>query len=159
MIHHSHYLHAFARGDGKRFVTKLRPGAAPTGPRKVTIAAVIVMRQRQLQPLRGSATQGVIMKALLSVVSVLLLCSCAGAPVMTGSMQSSFNGNTYTSGPTSADDPRLRSPQFYMNDDKSPAMQPVAPAPSQFGTVDNFCAANCVARRSPATYCDQACTR
>jgi hypothetical protein len=51
------------------------------------------------------------MKALLSVVAALLLCSCAGAPTMNGSVQSSFNGSTYTSGPTSADDPRFRNPQ------------------------------------------------
>jgi hypothetical protein len=99
------------------------------------------------------------MKALLTVVSVLLLCSCAGAPVMNGSIQSSFNGTSYTSGPTSADDPRLRSPQFYMNDDKSPAVQPAAPAPFQFGSVDNFCAANCQAHHYSAAYCNQACSR
>jgi hypothetical protein len=98
------------------------------------------------------------MKALFSVVSVLLLCSCAGAPVMNGSMQSSFNGTTYTSGPTSADDPRLRSPQFYMNDDKPP-VQPAAPAPFQFGSVDNFCAASCQSHHYSASYCNQACSR
>ena len=99
------------------------------------------------------------MKALLAAVSVLLLCSCAGAPVMNGSMQSSFNGNTYASGPTNAADPRLRSPQFYMNDDQSPAVQPAAPPPFQFGSVDNFCAANCQAHHYSAGYCNQACSR
>lgn len=99
------------------------------------------------------------MKALITVVSVLLLCSCAGEPVMNGSVQSSFNGNTYTPGPTTADDPRLGSPQFYMNDDKSPAMQRAAPAPFQFGSVDNFCAANCQTRHYSAAYCTQACSR
>jgi hypothetical protein len=78
---------------------------------------------------------------------------------MTGSTQSSFNGTTYTSGPTSADDSRLRSPQFYMNDDKSPVVQPAAPAPFQFGSVDNFCAANCQAHHYSASYCNQACSR
>ena len=99
------------------------------------------------------------MKAMLGAVLVVLLCSCAGAPVMTGSTQSSVNGTTFTSGPTSVDDPRLRSPQFYMNDDNSPVAQRVAPTPFQFGSVDNFCAANCQAHHYSPSYCNQACAR
>lgn len=99
------------------------------------------------------------MKALLVVASVLLLCSCAGAPAMNGSIQSSFNGTPYTSGPTNADDPRLRSAQFYMNDDKSPVVRPAAPTPSQFSSVDTVCAANCLAHHYAATYCNEACAR
>ena len=92
------------------------------------------------------------MKALLGVLSVLLLCSCAAAPAL----HTSVNGNTYVSGPTSLDDARLRSPQFYMDDDKSP-VQRVAPQPFQLRAIDNFCAANCQASRHSAQYCSQAC--
>ena len=98
------------------------------------------------------------MKALLILVSVTLLCSCAGAPVMSGSIQSSFNGTTYSPGPTSADDPRLRSAQFYMNDDKSVSPPQAAPAPLRFGSVDAFCAASCQAHRYSAAYCNEACS-
>jgi hypothetical protein len=99
------------------------------------------------------------MKALLSIVAVLSLCSCAATPSMNGSVQSSINGTSYTSGPSSADDPRLRSPQFYMNDDKSPAGRQAAPSPQAFGVVDNLCAASCQAHRNSADYCNQACSR
>ena len=94
------------------------------------------------------------MRALLLVSSVLLLCACASAPTMT--MHSSFNGYSYTPGPTSADDPRLLSPKFYMDDDK-PIVEPyAAPAISRFHG-DNFCSANCQARGGSADYCYRAC--
>ena len=93
------------------------------------------------------------MKTLLSVLSVLLLCSCAVAP----SMRTSVNGNTFTTGPTSVDDPRLRSTQFYMNDDKSPVESAGAPQPFPFRAVDPICAANCQARRHSPEYCNNAC--
>ena len=93
------------------------------------------------------------MKGLLSIIAMLLLCSCAGAPTV----QSSINGNTYSPGPTSADDPRLRSPAFYMNDDKVPQQHSSAPGSSQFRAVDNFCAANCQTRGGSADYCSRAC--
>jgi len=96
------------------------------------------------------------MKALLSAACVLLLCSCAATPLR---FQSSFNGSTFTPAPTNFDDPRYRSPEFYMNDDKSPVVQLVAPMPSQFGSTDNFCAANCQLHHYPAGYCNQACSR
>lgn len=99
------------------------------------------------------------MKTLLGIGSILLLCSCAATPVMNGSIQSSFNGTTYTSGPTNANDPRLRSPQFYMNDDKSPVLQPTVPARSQFSSADDLCVANCQAGHYAAAYCNQACSR
>jgi hypothetical protein len=93
------------------------------------------------------------MKTLLSVLSLLLLCSCAAAPTL----HTSVNGNTFASGPTSIDDPRLRSPQFYMDDDKSPVPQTGSPPQFQFRATDNFCAANCQASRNSAAYCNSAC--
>ena len=92
------------------------------------------------------------MKTLLAVVSVLLLCSCAGAPML----QTSVNGNSYTSPPTSINDPRMRSAEFYMNDDKSP-VEYAAPPSTQLRPVDNFCAANCQASRHTLDYCSRAC--
>ena len=92
------------------------------------------------------------MKALLSVASILFLCSCAGAPML----QTSFNGSTYVSPPTSINDPRMRSAEFYMNDDKSP-VDYAAPPSTQFRPVDNFCAANCQASRHTLDYCGRAC--
>ena len=59
------------------------------------------------------------MKILLGVVSVLLLCACSSTPVL----RTSINGYSYMPAPTSLDDPRLSSPQFYMDDDKSPVAQ------------------------------------
>jgi len=99
------------------------------------------------------------MKALFVLVSVLLLCSCAGAPVMSGSVQSSFNGTTYSPGPTSADDPRLRGAQFYMNDDKSVPGPQAAPSALRFGSADPACAASCQARHYSAAYCNDACSQ
>ena len=91
---------------------------------------------------------------MLAIVSILSLCSCAVAP-----LQISSNGTAFASGPTSLDDPRLHSPQFYMNDDTSPSVEPGASAPFQFGSVDNFCAANCQAHHYSAAYCTRACNR
>ena len=92
------------------------------------------------------------MKILSGVASILLLCSCAGAPIL----QTSVNGNTYVSPPTSISDPRMRSAEFYMNDDK-PLVE-YAPQPSsQFRPVDNFCAASCQARQHTWDYCNRAC--
>lgn len=93
------------------------------------------------------------MKRFLSAISVLLLCSCAATPTL----QTSFNGNTYASGPTSISDPRLRSPQFYLDDDKSPMQRATTPQAFQFHAIDNFCAANCQAGRNSAAYCNRAC--
>ncbi|HUH93313.1 MAG TPA: hypothetical protein VL742_09235 [Casimicrobiaceae bacterium] len=98
------------------------------------------------------------MKALFVLVSVLLLGSCAGAPVMSGSIQSSFNGTTYSPGPTGPDDPRLRASQFYMNDDKSVPEPQAAPSPLRFGSADAVCAASCQARHYSAAYCNDACS-
>ncbi len=99
------------------------------------------------------------MKPALSVLSILMLCSCAGMAPVQGSLQSSVNGNRYVSGPTSADDPRLRSPQFYMNDDASPMDRSAPPAPMAlpFGAANGSCAANCQAHRFSAGYCAQVC--
>ena len=52
------------------------------------------------------------MKSLFCAAAVLLLCSCASAP----QVQTYMSGVRYSSGPTSANDPRLRSPQFHMDD-------------------------------------------
>jgi hypothetical protein len=56
---------------------------------------------------------------LLGVGSVLLLGACSSAPVLS----TSINGYRYAPAPTSLDDPRLSSPRFYMDDDKSPVTQ------------------------------------
>jgi hypothetical protein len=92
-------------------------------------------------------------KTLLGVLSVLLLCSCAAMP----NMRTSFNGNTYSSGPTSIDDPRLRSPQFYMNDDGQPVERAELPQPFQFHAIDGFCVASCQASHRSPEYCGRAC--
>ena len=65
------------------------------------------------------------MKILLCIGSMLLLGACSSAPARSTPLTSSFSidGNTYTSAPTSVDDPRLYHPQLYMDDDKSPAEQ------------------------------------
>jgi len=93
------------------------------------------------------------MKMILGALSIVLLCSCAGAPVM----QSSFNGSPYSPGPSSADDPRLRAPQYYMDDDKSPAQSLNRQQTNQFHAVDNFCNSSCQSRGGTAQYCNQAC--
>jgi hypothetical protein len=56
------------------------------------------------------------MKPLLIVTAALLLCSCSAVPVM----HTSINGYGYSSAPTSISDPRMRSPQFYMDESDSP---------------------------------------
>ncbi len=93
------------------------------------------------------------MKTMLCVISVLLLCSCAAAP----SLQTSYNGQSFASGPTSPNDPRLRSPQYYMDDDRSPVLPGSVPQSFQFRAVDGFCNANCQASRHTAEYCSRAC--
>lgn len=95
------------------------------------------------------------MKTLLSAVSLLLLSSCAAAPAL--HTYTSVNGNTFASGPTSFDDPRLRSPQFYMDDDKFPVERGGAPQPFRFHATDNFCATNCQASSHSPDYCSRAC--
>ena len=51
---------------------------------------------------------------LLSILALAsLLCACSATPTV----HSSMNGYSYSSGPTSADDPRLRQPRFYMDDE------------------------------------------
>ena len=106
---------------------------------------------------RSPRIRRITMKSLLPAVFVLLLCSCASTPA---TFQTSVNGNSFSPVPTSLDDPRWRSPEFYMNDDKSPVVQHAAPQPAlQFGSVDGYCAANCQLRHLPASYCAQACAR
>lgn len=63
------------------------------------------------------------MKILFCLGSMLLLGACSSTPAMNTSFSSSINGNSYMPAPTSANDPRLYQPQFYMDDDKSPAEQ------------------------------------
>ena len=53
------------------------------------------------------------MKLLSIFAFASLLCACSATPVV----HNSFNGYSYSSGPTSADDPRLRQPRFYMDDE------------------------------------------
>lgn len=67
------------------------------------------------------------MKSLLAVATVLLLCSCSSAP----QMHAEFAGmpSSYSLGPSSANDPRLRSPRFYMDEGGDlPAWARIAPA-------------------------------
>lgn len=52
------------------------------------------------------------MKKLLIVAYVLLMCGCSTAPTMS----TSFNGQHFTSAPTSANDPRLGRPSFYRDE-------------------------------------------
>ncbi|MDB5815927.1 MAG: hypothetical protein JWN23_3044 [Rhodocyclales bacterium] len=56
------------------------------------------------------------MKTLLIIASILGLSACASSP----QISSVVNGYRYTTGPSDANDPRLRSPAFYMDDDKPP---------------------------------------
>jgi hypothetical protein len=64
------------------------------------------------------------MKAVLILGFACLLCACSAAPVM----HTSINGYTYSSGPTSANDPRMRDPHFYMDESsESPAWMKAAP--------------------------------
>ncbi|HVZ44185.1 MAG TPA: hypothetical protein VHA82_10290 [Ramlibacter sp.] len=55
------------------------------------------------------------MKPILIASCALLLSACSGTPVF----QSSFNGYGYSMGPTSASDPRLSQPRFYMDEGDS----------------------------------------
>jgi len=63
------------------------------------------------------------MKAVLLVACLGLLCSCSSTPVM----QSSINGYRFSSAPTSASDPRLQRPQFYMDESESMPWLKAAP--------------------------------
>jgi hypothetical protein len=64
------------------------------------------------------------MKPILIVSCALLLGACSGTPVL----QSSFNGYSTSMGPTSASDPRLKQPRFYMDEgDSLPPSLKVAP--------------------------------
>lgn len=65
------------------------------------------------------------MKTWISGMGVLSLCACSSAPVTETSFTSGFslNGIDYMSPPASLNDPRLYRPQFYMDDDTSPAEQ------------------------------------
>jgi hypothetical protein len=129
-------------------------GANANGKHIDTLAVITQRAQRPYNALRFiRIDRGRHMKTLLNVAWVLLLCSCAAAPTV----RTSFNGNSFTSGPTSADDPRLRSPQFYMNDDKPLAAPAAAPQSSQFRAIDNFCAANCQASHQSLEYCNRIC--
>ena len=64
------------------------------------------------------------MKSLFCLTVVLLLCSCASAPDVQGYVA----GTSYSLGPTSANDPRLHHPQFYMDgSDSLPAWSRASP--------------------------------
>ena len=52
------------------------------------------------------------MKTVLVIACALLLCACSTAPTVS----SSFAGQRWTSGPTSANDPRLAHSYFYRDD-------------------------------------------
>ena len=64
------------------------------------------------------------MKSLLLLAAVSLLCSCASSL----QLRTDFTGATSAMGPTSANDPRLHSPRFYMDDgDDLPAWARIGP--------------------------------
>ena len=63
------------------------------------------------------------MRYVLCAVSVVLLCSCATAP----SMRTSFGGSPVAGDPASANDPRLRHREFYLDREETPAWMRVAP--------------------------------
>jgi hypothetical protein len=66
------------------------------------------------------------MKSLLACAAALLLSACASAPQVHSEFASPRS--PYASGPTSANDPRLRQPQFYMDEsDGLPAWTRAAP--------------------------------
>jgi len=64
------------------------------------------------------------MKALLVMATALLLCSCASGP----QIHAQFAGTYGWAAPASGDDPRLKNPRFYMDDDDLPAWTRTAPA-------------------------------
>jgi hypothetical protein len=67
------------------------------------------------------------MRILLGLLACLVLCSCAAPEV-----QTRYSGSFYMSGPTSINDPRMHSPQFYMDDaDGLPAWTRAVPASNQ----------------------------
>jgi len=53
------------------------------------------------------------MKLLWILACTWLLCACSASPVV----HSSVNGYGYSSAPTRENDPRLRQPRFYMDDE------------------------------------------
>jgi hypothetical protein len=65
------------------------------------------------------------MRPLFCLAAVLLLCSCSSPPQVNAYVA----GAPYASGPTSADDPRMHHPQFFMDDsDQLPAWTRSAPS-------------------------------
>ena len=54
-------------------------------------------------------------KLLFSLVLASFLCACSSAP-----MQSSFDGNSFTSAPTNIHDPHFADAKNYMEDGESP---------------------------------------
>ena len=85
------------------------------------------------------------MKVVLSIAAALLLCSCGSAPQVHTS--SRYNGQSMPA-------MDMTDPHFYMDDDR-PA--PELAGPSQYHSVDGFCASNCQSRGGPAGYCNRAC--
>jgi hypothetical protein len=67
------------------------------------------------------------MKALLVLACACLLCSCSSAPVM----HSSLNGYSFSQAPTSASDPRMQRPQFYMDESVSMPWLKATPQPNR----------------------------
>ena len=65
------------------------------------------------------------MKSLLALAAVSLLCSCGSSP----QLRTDFTGAPAGMiGPTSANDPRLHSPRFYMDEgDELPAWARTGP--------------------------------
>ena len=60
-------------------------------------------------------------KMLFSLVLASFLCACSSAPMQSSfKMQSSFNGNSFTSAPTSIHDPHFADAKNYMEDGESP---------------------------------------
>jgi hypothetical protein len=66
---------------------------------------------------RSSLLKAGSMRKLVILFGVAALSACGSMPAMQSSVQSSFNGESYDSGPTSIRDPRFANPAFYSESD------------------------------------------
>jgi len=67
------------------------------------------------------------MKRSLILCFVCALSACSSAPVL----HTSFSGYGFSQAPTSASDPRLQRPQFYMNESESMPWLMATPQPNR----------------------------
>jgi hypothetical protein len=94
--------------------------------------------------LLGFDKQGDAMKAILSLVLILVLCSCADYPQMRTSVN--YGGQVVPGSMTITD------PHFYMDDERSDG----AAVPGQ-GYTDSYCSSRCVGYGHSTAYCNRAC--